>query len=84
MKTHSFDLVSFLSGLAITSIGIIFLIPDTPADIIGAISRLGAWFWPILLLAIGLAVIVPVLLGSSKSAVEGPGSDEEQQEPKDQ
>lgn len=84
MKSHNFDTVSFASGLIITIIGVIFLIPETPSDIVNAISRMGAWFWPILLLAIGLAIIVPVLLGTSKSAVEGPDSDEEDEKTEDQ
>lgn len=80
MKSHEFDAVSFISGLAITILGVIFLIPETPSDIVSAVSRMGVWFWPILLLGIGLAIIVPVLLGGSKGAVEGTTGNEENQE----
>ena len=59
MKTHKFDGVSFFTGLLITVIGLLYLIPNTPSDIIDAITGLGAWFWPILLLALGVAVLIP-------------------------
>jgi len=62
MKTHSFDGVSFFSGLVVTVIGLLFLIPNTPGQVIDAFTAMGGWFWPILFLAIGLAVIVPVLI----------------------
>lgn len=62
MKTHGFDAVSFISGLVITVLGLAFLIPQTPVDIIDAVTGLGTWFWPALLLVIGIAVLVPVFL----------------------
>jgi hypothetical protein len=62
MKTHAFDGVSFFSGLVIAAIGLLYLIPNTPSDIIDAMSRLGNWFWPLLLLAGGVAVLVPALM----------------------
>ena len=61
MKTHKFDGVSFFTGLLITVIGLLYLIPNTPSDIIDAITGLGAWFWPILLLALGVAVLIPAI-----------------------
>ena len=62
MKTHKFDGVSFFSGLAIVAIGILFLVPNTPSDVIDAISNLGSWFWPLVFVVVGLAVIIPVLV----------------------
>ena len=62
MKQHSFDGISFLSGLVITLLGLVFLIPNQPADVIDFFTGLGAWFWPILLVAIGIGVLVPVLM----------------------
>jgi hypothetical protein len=62
MKTHGFDSVSFISGLVITLLGLAFLIPRTPSALIDAVTGLGGWFWPVLLLVIGLAVLVPVFL----------------------
>lgn len=60
MKTHRFDALSFLSGLVITLIGITFLIPANPSDVFGYIGEVGDWFWPALLIAIGVAVLAPL------------------------
>jgi hypothetical protein len=62
MKTHRFDPVSFISGLVITLLGLAFLIPETPLDIVDAVTSLGTWFWPAVLLVVGIAVLVPVFL----------------------
>lgn len=66
MKTHNFDGVSFFSGLVITVIGLLFLIPNEPTDIFDAIGALGSWFWPVLLLAVGIAVLIPVVIPSKR------------------
>jgi hypothetical protein len=76
MKTHRFDSVSFFSGVVITAIGLLFLLPDTPSDVIDAVTSVGNWFWPALLLAIGTAVLVPVFTRD-----RGAGKDEEDQSP---
>lgn len=62
MKSHKFDAVSFISGLVVTVIGLLFLIPNTTSDLIDFVTGIGIWFWPILFLAVGLAVIIPVLV----------------------
>ena len=62
MKTHRFDPISFVSGLVITLLGLAFLIPQTPVDVVDVLTDLGGWFWPVLLLAIGVAVLLPVVL----------------------
>jgi len=62
MKSHKFDAISFFSGLVITLLGLAFLIPNTPVDIINAVTSLGSWFWPAVLLVIGIAVLIPVFL----------------------
>lgn len=62
MKTHRFDAISFVSGLIIALLGLAFLIPATPVDVVDALTSLGSWFWPILLMVIGAALLVPVLL----------------------
>jgi hypothetical protein len=62
MKTHRFDAISFFSGLVITLLGLVFLIPQTPVDIVSALTDLGSWFWPAVLLIIGIAVPIPVFL----------------------
>lgn len=77
MKRHGFDAISFVSGLVITLLGLAFLIPETPVDIIDALTNLGSWFWPTLLLAIGIAILVPVFLsrgGDEESVEEGPAA----------
>lgn len=73
MKQHSFDGISFFSGLVITLIGLVFLIPNQPTDLIDFFSGLGGWFWPILLVAIGIAVLVPVLVPKKNQEIEGAG-----------
>ena len=70
MKTHRFDGVSFFSGLVITLLGLIFLIPTAPADIVDAIGRLGSWFWPILFVAVGVGILIPLLMPSKKEETE--------------
>ncbi len=74
MKTHSFDGISFLSGLAIAAIGLLFLIPATPSDVIDAVLSVGVWFWPVLFLAIGLAVIIPIFIPKRDVEAEEPAN----------
>ncbi|HSJ84051.1 MAG TPA: hypothetical protein VLA91_09575 [Acidimicrobiia bacterium] len=62
MKTHRFDAISFISGVVITLLGLAFLIPQTPVDVVEAIASVTGWFWPVLLLVIGGAILLPVLL----------------------
>ncbi|MEX1124659.1 MAG: hypothetical protein WEE53_03240 [Acidimicrobiia bacterium] len=75
MKTHTFDTVSFIAGLAFSIVGLLFLIPETPGQIVEVLLDSGAWFWPIALLVVGLAVIVPVLMPKKKEAIEPGDSD---------
>jgi len=70
MKSHRFDPVSFISGLFITLLGLAFLIPQTPLDIVDAIAGIGSWFWPALLLVVGIAVLVPVFLPKGEEVLE--------------
>ncbi|MGH8913180.1 MAG: hypothetical protein ACRDZM_01540 [Acidimicrobiia bacterium] len=73
MKTHRFDPVSFITGLVITLLGLAFLIPQSPVDVVSALTSFGAWFWPALLLVIGIAVLIPAILPK----VEKPTDDSE-------
>ncbi len=66
MKSHRFDPVSFISGVIITLLGLAFLIPQTPVDLIDAVTSLGSWFWPVILLVVGIAVLVPVFARRSE------------------
>ena len=79
MKTHRFDAVSFFSGLVITAIGLVFLLANEPGDIIDAIGGLGNWFWPLALLIIGVAVLVPALIPKKESDELEPGSNSQQE-----
>ncbi len=66
MKTHKFDGISLFSGLMITGIGLIFLTSNDPSDIVSVISKLGTWFWPVLFVVIGIAILIPVLTPEKK------------------
>jgi hypothetical protein len=70
MKSHRFDAISFISGLVAALIGLVFLVPQTPLDLVDAVTSLGSWFWPVLLLVIGLAVLVPVFVKRSPEEEE--------------
>lgn len=70
MKTHRFDALSFLTGLVITLIGLLFLIPRDPSDLIDFFADAGSWFWPVLLLAIGAAVLAPLAAGRGRDKEE--------------
>jgi len=65
MKTHKFDGLSFLAGLVITIIGMAFLLLPDLGDIIDALTDAGTWFWPVLFIGIGVAVLVPVATRST-------------------
>ena len=60
MKTHKFDVLSFLSGLLMTLIGLLFLIPAEPSDVFAILGDIGNWFWPVLLTVVGVAVLAPL------------------------
>lgn len=60
MKTHRFDSLSFLVGLVVTIIGLVFLIPANPGDVFDAFGDIGTWFWPALFVAVGVAVLAPL------------------------
>jgi hypothetical protein len=75
MKTHRFDAISFISGVVITLLGLAFLIPQTPVDVVDAIASVTGWFWPVLLLVIGAAILVPVLLPKGEDADSGKDED---------
>jgi hypothetical protein len=60
MKTHKFDVISFLAGVAITGIGLAFLLLPELGNIIDFFTDAGAWFWPVVFIVIGIAILVPV------------------------
>jgi hypothetical protein len=60
MKLHRLDVLSFIAGLFITGIGLVFLLFPEPGDIIDAITDFGSWFWPVVFIGIGVAVLAPL------------------------
>lgn len=66
MKTHRFDALSFVMGLLITATGLIFLFATEPTDLIDMLVGIGGWFWPVLLMAVGLAVLIPLMIPANK------------------
>lgn len=61
MKLHRFDALSFVAGLLITGLGLVFLVLPEPGDIIDLVTDFGSWFWPVVFIAIGVAVLTPLL-----------------------
>jgi hypothetical protein len=53
MKRHAFDPFSFVFGLAVTSLGLYFLIGNRTAADLGA-----TWIWPFPVLLVGLASVI--------------------------
>ncbi len=72
MKPHKFDTLSFVSGLVFTGFGLLFLIPNNTDALIDVFVNAGSWFWPLVLLGIGLAIVVPVFLRSDESEENQP------------
>ncbi|MDK1019589.1 MAG: hypothetical protein QGD89_09340 [Actinomycetota bacterium] len=70
MKPHSFDRISLLAGFVVIASGLIFLIPAQPGDVAGFVINVGVWFWAVLFLAIGMAVILPVMTPKAKVAIQ--------------
>ena len=60
MKTHRFDVLSFLSGLFMTLIGLMFLLPEEPSDVFAILGDIGNWFWPVVLAVVGVAILAPL------------------------
>ena len=75
MKKHTFDGISFFSGLVIAIIGTLFLIAGSPGDIVDAVARLGNWFWPIVFLVGGAAILIPIFASGRRGEEEEPASD---------
>lgn len=67
MKLHRFDPLSFITGLVMVGIGLAFLIPADPTEIFAFFDDFGAWFWPVILVIVGIAIIVPAATRSRQS-----------------
>ncbi len=62
MKLHEFDSLSFIAGLVITAIGLVFLLLPEVGDIVSLFTDAGSWFWPLVFIAAGVAVLAPVMI----------------------
>lgn len=82
MKTHKFDSLSFIAGLVITSIGLVFLLLPDVGEIIDLLTDAGSWFWPVLFIAVGIAVLAPMAArrNETKPALEDPDGTEVQED----
>ena len=74
MKRHDFDGLSFISGLIITTIGLVFLLLAEVGDIVNLFSEVGSWFWPLVFIAAGIAVLAPAIARRDDNGEEEPGS----------
>lgn len=74
MKTHRFDTISFVTGFVFLGIGLIYLIPRDVSQIIDFVVGAGSWFWPVLFLALGVAVLVPAIRKSGSTYSENEDS----------
>lgn len=65
MKTHEFDVLSFLAGLFMTGLGLAFLVLPDIDDIVGLLTDAGSWFLPVVLIMAGIAVLAPAIARSN-------------------
>ncbi len=77
MKTHKFDVLSFFAGLFMTGLGLTFLLLPEIDDIVGVLTDAGAWFWPVILIVAGIAVLAPAIVRSNSHARNADAADEE-------
>lgn len=73
MKTHKFDGISFIAGLVLFIVGIAFLVPYRPVDLVEMFGDLGGWLLALFLLGLGLVVLAPAVAG-----MRGNGTEEDQ------
>lgn len=70
MKRHDFDPLSFISGVLLLGLGLLFLIPRATGDLIDFLSSAALWIWPALFIAAGAAVLVPAVIRMQKGEPE--------------
>ena len=61
MKRHDFDVLSFAFGVIYALIGFLFLIPATTFDLVPVLTVSLRWVWPLVILGIGAAIVIPAL-----------------------
>jgi hypothetical protein len=70
MKRHAFDGLSFFAGLVITGVGLAFLLVPDLFDLVDLFTDAGSWFWAVVLIAVGIAIIAPAVTKRSVSDTE--------------
>lgn len=60
MKLHKFDSLSFIAGLVMTLIGLAFLLLPEVGDIAGLLTAAASWFWAVVFVVAGIAVLAPM------------------------
>lgn len=70
MKKHAFDGLSFVAGLVFVGIGLAFLFISDLSELIDVFTDAGSWFWPMVLVATGVAVIAPAVARGRQEKVE--------------
>lgn len=74
MKRHPFDPISFVLGLFVTTVGLLFVVSDRTAAEIGV-----RWIWPFPLLLAGVvAVLAASRMGRRRSDGAPPDADREE------
>lgn len=61
MKRHQLDPWSLISGIVLTGLGLLFLIPADPFDLTNGFRDLFGWAMPVIVVLVGLALIAPAL-----------------------
>lgn len=61
MERHRFDALSFSFGVVYVLLGLIFLLPITPFDLVDTITLSLRWVWPAAILVIGAAILIPLV-----------------------
>lgn len=67
MEQHKFDPLSFGFGLVYALLGLIFLIPNTPIDLVDLAAGSVRWVWPAVILVIAAAILVPLARSRDES-----------------
>lgn len=70
MKRHEFDPLSFIAGIVLLGLGLLFLIPRATGDLIRFVSSAALWIWPVLFISVGIAILLPAALRMRKDESE--------------
>lgn len=73
MKTHRFDPISFIFGVAFLALAAVIALPTEPWDVFFSGITFG-WIWPTVVILTGIALLVPTI----RAVRTEPEIDEEQ------